>query len=274
MALQEFSLNNEDLALTSIFDSATLLESAKDLAQSQLQGFAQSQDFNDRIGSAFGQGRDVNKLRDIWLTGKISFPAIEVRSKSELGGAYGAFSQETGKIYLAQELINTNSKALISSVLLEEYGHFVDSQVNVEDSAGDEGEIFSGIVQGKVFEAEQLKLLKAEDDHAIVSLDGKLVAIEQAQPVSESGNKGGNKKKFFTLDPLPQGITERNVTLTYQYEHFSIPDQFELSYGSTSLFSTQRIVSGSKTGSVVFTANSDQTRHKRDYLKGSKQIPQ
>ena len=106
MALQEFSLNNEDLAFTSIFDSAALLEAAKDLAQSQLQGFAQSQDFDSLIGSAFGQGRDVSKLRDIWLTGKISFPAIEVRSKSELGGAYGAFSQETGKIYLAQELIN------------------------------------------------------------------------------------------------------------------------------------------------------------------------
>ena len=159
MASQELSLNNEDLAFTSIFDSATLLEAAKDLAQSQLQGFARSQDFDSLIGSAFGQGRDVNKLRDIWLTGKISFPAIEIRSKSELGGAYGVFSQETGKIYLAQELINTNSKALISAVLLEEYGQFVDTRLNVVNSAGDEGEIFSGIVQGKVFEPEQLREL-------------------------------------------------------------------------------------------------------------------
>jgi hypothetical protein len=31
-----------------------------------------------------------------------------------------------------------------------------------------------------VFGAEQLKLLKTEDNHAIVSLDGKLVSIEQA----------------------------------------------------------------------------------------------
>jgi uncharacterized repeat protein (TIGR01451 family) len=191
MTLQEFPLNNEDLALTSIFDSAALLESAKDLAQSRLMDFAQSQDFYAGIGSTFGEGRDVDKLRDIWLTGNISFPTIEIRTWAELGNAYGAFSQETGKIYLAQELINTNSKALISAVLLEEYGHFVDSQVNVGDSAGDEGEIFSGIVQGKVFEAEQLKLLKAEDDHAFVSLDGKLVAIEQAgYGVSTSAGSG------------------------------------------------------------------------------------
>jgi hypothetical protein len=149
MALQEFCLNNEDLALTSIFDSAALLESAKDLAQSQLQGFAKSQSFEERIALAFGEGRDVDKLRDIWLTGNISFPTIEIRARAELGSAYGAFSQETGKIYLAQELINTNSKALISAVLLEEYGHFVDSQVNVVDSLGDEGRFFRGLCRGR-----------------------------------------------------------------------------------------------------------------------------
>jgi len=186
MALQEFSLNNEDLAFTSIFDSAALLESAKDLAQSQLQGFAQSQDFNDRIASAFGEGRDVNKLRDIWLTGKIYFPAIEVRSKSELGGAYGAFSQETGKIYLAQELINTNSKALISSVLLEEYGHFVDAQINQVDSAGDEGAIFAALVQGKGLDVETLQALRNEDDHAVINLNGQVVQVEQDIQIKQS----------------------------------------------------------------------------------------
>ncbi|MCA2813341.1 MAG: cadherin domain-containing protein [Microcystis sp. M090S1] len=157
-------------------------------------------------------------------------------------------------IYLSESFLASASLDALVAVVLEEIGHFVDAQVNAEDSAGDEGEIFSGIVQGKVFESEQLKLLKAEDDHAIVSLDGKLVAIEQAQPVSESGGEGGNKLKVFTLDPLPQGTTERNVTLTYRYEHFSIPDQFELRYGKGKdpLFSTEKPVSGSKAGIVVF----------------------
>jgi uncharacterized repeat protein (TIGR01451 family) len=247
MALQEFSLNNEDLALTSIFDSAALLESAKDLAQSQLQGFAQSQDFDNRIASAFGEGRDVNKLRDIWLTGKIYFPAIEVRSKSELGGAYGAFSQETGKIYLAQELINTNSKALISSVLLEEYGHFVDSQVNVGDSAGDEGEIFSGIVQGKVFDPEQLRELMSQDDSAIINLDGVLTLIEQVS-LSGSGGEGGTTRTI-TLPALPQGQSSKgSITVKWSYEHFSIPDQFAISYEGKDIFTTGGLVPGRNSG--------------------------
>ena len=247
MALQEFSLNNEDLALTSIFDSAALLESAKDLAQSQLQVFAQSQDFNDRIASAFGQGRDVNKLRDIWLTGKISFPAIEIRSKSDLGGAYGAFSQETGKIYLAQQLINTNSKALISSVLLEEYGHFVDTQVNVVDSAGDEGEIFSWIVQGEVFEPEQLRELMSQDDSAIINLDGVLTLIEQVS-ISGSGGEGGTTRTI-TLPALPQGQSSKgSITVKWSYEHFSVPDQFAISYEGKDIFTTGGLVPGRNSG--------------------------
>ena len=179
MALQESSLNNEDLALTSIFDSSALLESAKDLAQTKLQGFAQSQDFENKIALAFGQGRSVDKFRSIWLTGKISFPAIEIRTRAELGNAYGAFSQETGKIYLAQELINTNSKALISSVLLEEYGHFVDAQLNVVDSMGDEGAIFAALVQGKGLDVETLQALRTEDDYAVINLNGQSIQVEQ-----------------------------------------------------------------------------------------------
>ncbi|WP_159250616.1 cadherin domain-containing protein, partial [Microcystis aeruginosa] len=223
-----------------------------------LFNFAQSDGFWANLETAFGTSYDVVKatqLRQQWKSRNFSqLPSIEVLSGEVLGTANGAYSSSTNKIYLSESFLNTASPAAIVNVILEEIGHFVDAQVNAEDSAGDEGEIFSGIVQGKVFESEQLKLLKAEDDHAIVSLDGKLVAIEQAQPVSESGGKGGNKLKVFTLDPLPQGTTERNVTLTYRYEHFSIPDQFELRYGKGKdlLFSTEKPVSGSKAGIVVF----------------------
>ena len=220
-----------------------------------LFNFAQSDGFWANLAIAFGASYDVVKatqLRQQWQSRNFSqIPPIEVLSDEVLGTANGAYSSSTNKIYLSASFLNTASPAAIVNVILEEIGHYVDAQINQTDSAGDEGAIFSGIVQGKVFESEQLKLLKAEDDHAIVSLDGKLVAIEQAQPVSESGGKGGNTKKVFTLDPLPQGTTERNVTLTYQYEHFSIPDQFELSYGTTPLFSTQTVVSGGRTGTVV-----------------------
>ena len=251
-----------DLILNSLAEneqSLLILNSAKDLAQTKLQGFAQSQDFEKDIALAFGQGRNDDKFRSIWLTGKICFPAIEIRTKAELAGAYGAFSQDTGKIYLSQELINSSSTEFVSSVLLHEYGHYVDTQLNTSDSPGDEGAIFSDVVQGKLFEPEELQQLKSRHDTATITLDGQLVQIEQAQPVSKSGGVGGLTLPF-QLDPLPQGQTEKNITVNYSYEHYSIPDQFEIRYGATTIFSTQGFVSGGKQDSRSFkqTSGNDQ----------------
>jgi len=243
----------EMLDLTSLTETDQFLltlDLAKDLAQTKLQSFAQSQDFENSMALAFGQGRSVDNLRSIWLTGKISFPAIEIRTKTELGGAYGAFSQDTGKIYLSQELINNSSIDLVLSVLLGEYGHYVDTQLNTTDSLGDEGAIFSSLVQGKTFESEQLQQLQAKDDTAVITLNGQEIQIEQAS-ISDSGGEGG-VTKTLTLDPLPQGQTEKNVTLNYFYEHYSIPDQFEVRYAGKSVFNTGGLVSGSKDGSITF----------------------
>ncbi|MBC1190874.1 DUF11 domain-containing protein [Microcystis aeruginosa BLCCF108] len=84
----------------------------------------------------------------------------------------------------------------------------------------------------------------------MVVIDGQEVLIEQAS-LSGSGGVGGTNKTL-QLDPLPQGQTERNVTLTYFYEHYSIPDQFQVRYAGKDIVNTGGLVSGSKTGNVTF----------------------
>ncbi|MDB9329762.1 beta/gamma crystallin-related protein, partial [Nodularia spumigena CS-591/04] len=110
-----------------------------------------------------------------------TLPPIEIRSAAEINGANGAFSQDTGKIYLAAEFISQNANNLkaITNVLLEEYGHYVDSQINTADAPGDEGAIFSRLVQGEILSEQELAVLRAEDDTATVTLDGQVVEIEQ-----------------------------------------------------------------------------------------------
>ncbi|MCY7332554.1 MAG: DUF11 domain-containing protein [Pseudanabaena sp. CAN_BIN31] len=245
------SLLNEDSVFSSLSDSASLLDSARELAQAKLQGFAQSQDFEEKIALAFGQGINVDKLRRICLSGKVAFPTIEVRTATELGGAYGAFSQDTGKIYLAQELLSSNSTDLVSSVLLEEYGHFVDTQLNVGDSLGDEGAIFSGVVQGKKFETEQLQQLKVKDDTATINLDGKLIQVEKATTGFISGGFEGSTKTL-KLDSKGGG------TVRYSYDMFSIPDNLILRYEGKDILNTG-FISESKTGKVnIPKGNSDE----------------
>jgi hypothetical protein len=140
-----------------------------------LKTIALQEDFTEKMAIAFGGSFDtakVEKLRQEWLAGDFdSLPGIEIRSAADINGANGAFSADTNKIYLSQEFITQNAFNLqaITSVLLEEIGHFVDSQINVLDTSGDEGAIFSALVQGEVLDEVQLQQLRAEDDTATVS---------------------------------------------------------------------------------------------------------
>ncbi len=67
----------------------------------------------------------------------------------------------------------------IASVFLEEYGHYLDAQLNVVDTMGDEGETFSAIVRGVELSAVELERINQENDKDIVTLDGQTVEIEK-----------------------------------------------------------------------------------------------
>ncbi|MEB3882176.1 hypothetical protein LKE08_01910, partial [Lyngbya sp. CCY1209] len=101
------------------------------------------------------------------------------------------FAAATNTIYLSQELVDENSGNVnaIASVLLEEYGHYIDAQMNAIDSPGDEGEIFANLVVGKGLSESELLGLLGEDDGATALLNGDTVTIEQAN-ISWLGGSG------------------------------------------------------------------------------------
>ncbi|MEG4170863.1 MULTISPECIES: hypothetical protein [unclassified Microcoleus] len=156
------------------------------IAQNSLSSLATTPDFLPKMQVAFGNSFDVEKavkLASAWAQGDFSeFPEIEIRSEAEINGALGAFAAATGKIYLSREFLakNAGNVTAVAGVLREEFGHFVDSQINRVDAIGDEGEIFSDLVQGKALSQGELAGLKGEDDSAVVVLDEELRAIEQA----------------------------------------------------------------------------------------------
>ncbi|MCC3590125.1 VWD domain-containing protein [Microcoleus sp. PH2017_28_MFU_U_A] len=184
----EVGTSVEDRAL--IMGSA-IAQTAAGIAQNSLSIFSTTPDFLAQMQVAFGNSFDVEKavkLASAWAQGDFSeFPEIEIRSEAEINGALGAFAAATGKIYLSREFLakNAGNVTAVAGVLLEEFGHFVDSQINTVDAIGDEGEIFSDLVQGKALSQGELAGLKGEDDSAIVVLDGELRAIEQAELTSK-----------------------------------------------------------------------------------------
>ncbi|MFM6673024.1 MAG: calcium-binding protein, partial [Dolichospermum sp.] len=82
----------------------------------------------------------------------------------------------------------TSTAEAISAVLLEEIGHYVDAQINLSDSAGDEGAIFAALVQGNSLDTTTLQALKAEDDHATITVNGQNIQVEQQNFTGTNGN--------------------------------------------------------------------------------------
>ena len=232
----------------------SIVTSALELAKNQLYSFANSSDFQTKMQLAFGVAVDSNSFQIAWQNQDFSVvPNIEVRTGSELGGAIGAYAQATNTIYLSQDYLDQNAANIgsITSVLLEEIGHAVDAKVNVVDTPGEEGAIFSGVVQGNTFEPEQIQQLKAKDDHATITLDGQILQIEQATTGRISGGFEGSTKTI-KLDSKGGG------TATYSYQMFTIPDNLILRYEGKDILNTG-FVSGSKTGTVnIPKGNSDE----------------
>jgi hypothetical protein len=160
------------MLLNSVY--ALLLQSAITGVLDVLNGFAADPLFAERFELVFGKSISSSGFQ----AALANLPQFEVRSDGDLAGALGAFSAQTQKIYLTESLL-TGDPVRLQAVMIEEIGHFLDAQVNTVDTAGDEGELFSDLVRGVSLSSAELGRIQAEDDHAVIVIDGQEVAIEQ-----------------------------------------------------------------------------------------------
>jgi hypothetical protein len=149
-----------------------------------LTAFAGLESFWTNFDSIFGTEYNLavaQLLRSQWQSQDFSlFPQIEVVSSEVLGSAKGAYAISTNKIYLSDQFVSVASQQSLEAVILEEFGHFVDAQVNATDTPGDEGELFSAIVRGVNLSAAELGRIQTEDDHAVIVVNGQSITIEQS----------------------------------------------------------------------------------------------
>jgi hypothetical protein len=173
----------------------TILNSALTLTYNQLSAFSGLDNFWQVFDTAFGtqynrSGAEILRLQ--WLSGDFSqLPQVEILDSSILGGANGAYASSNNKIYLSANFVATATPEILLDTLLEEIGHFVDAQINQTDSAGDEGGIFAELVQGYSLDTQTLQTLqalKAEDDHATITINGQVIQVEQQNFTGTNGN--------------------------------------------------------------------------------------
>ena len=138
---------------------------------------------------------------------------IDLRSDGELGGAFAAYAAigHTGleRIYVNADKLNNGvlDVNLATLALLEEFGHALDWRLNGGvDSPGDEGQLFAAEVTGVVLTAEQRALIDAEDDSAVLMIEGVEVLVEQATFTATTGNDNP------TLSTGADTVTVTNTT--------------------------------------------------------------
>jgi Ca2+-binding RTX toxin-like protein len=163
------------------------------LARQKLTEFASRSDFAANMEIAFGQQIDRAELANLgqrWQQGNFDeLPTIEVLQNGELGGARGAYAAVNQTIYLSASFLATASTEQIVAVLIEEIGHYFDGILNTQDAIGDEGALFSELVQGHTLSDTDIISLQAEDDHALITVNSQQILIEQA---TITGNDSAN----------------------------------------------------------------------------------
>ena len=151
-------------------------------AQSLLTSFVAAPQTPLLLTSIFGETIDTDAVL-YWLQhSNHNLPNIEIRSASEINYANGAYSADTNTIYLAEEFLVTSAHDInaISTVFIEELGHYLDRQFNTTDGRGDEGELFAAAVTGLELSPEDIAKIKTEDDSVAIELDEQMITIEQA----------------------------------------------------------------------------------------------
>jgi hypothetical protein len=179
-----------------IIDTVNLsINATKDIltglnSNSQIDGI-----FNVAFGQDYQKDLADQILAHLAQNNFTNAPTIELVSGQSFNGAY---AKETNTIYLSQEYVAANfgNVDAVTGVLLEEYGHYIDSQINLNDAAGDEGDIFSQLVRGNTLDSAELGVLKLEDDHGFLVIDGVSVGIEKNVTFYEHSNFGGVQRTY------------------------------------------------------------------------------
>ena len=137
----------------------------------------------------------LEQLVGEWTAGDFSrLPPIELLDGQSMHGSSGAYATSTETIYLNREWLITAREKEIISILHEELGHHLDSQLNSSDTPGDEGSIFAIRLAGLL----PLMGEEIEDDNILIAIDREAIPAEAS--ISHTKDFGLYQLAFSTAE--------------------------------------------------------------------------
>ncbi|MDY7052099.1 SBBP repeat-containing protein, partial [Limnospira fusiformis] len=158
--------------------AAAQIEAALTQVNQQLTEFVASANFQGDLQTAFGASTDVelgSTIIEALTQGET--PEMMVLSATSMNGADGAFDSVTGTVYLSDAIIHSEK---LVDVITEEFGHYIDSQLNEIDSPGDEGELFMRLVNGEALTEADITGLRNQNDWGFIWVEGEPVAVQMS----------------------------------------------------------------------------------------------
>ena len=193
---------------------------AVEQVQDYLTGLEADSALNTKLELAFGtsfNNQIADKLISNFAQDDFSdIPPIKIVDSEKINGANGGYDSLNGLIYISGEFVTAHQDDvnIISGVILEEVGHFIDSRINIVDAVGDEGELFSALVQGKTLSDSEIIAIKAKDDIEIITIDGQKIEIEYSQDYTSRAKQLWNSKSTdFSERDLAKTLQEEGATV-------------------------------------------------------------
>ncbi|WP_198003389.1 DUF4114 domain-containing protein [Synechococcus sp. RS9916] len=132
-------------------------------------------EWNQLLQKVFGRSAPLD------LSG-ITIEILNGQAMAGLSGAYAPVAPDGNeRIYINQDWLATANADAIQAVLLEELGHAIDHRLNQDnDTTGDEGAIFSALVQNRAVDLQELN----QNDHSELYISGQRIKIEASSITS------------------------------------------------------------------------------------------
>lgn len=185
-AVQDQSSWGEQVSHASWGQVAQGIDAIIDAAQQDLKSWFQSNDWHKQLIEIMGDGWHPSSAEAIVqgvVQGDLTLKKmVQILPEDALPMARGAFEALTNTIYLSAGFVERHSPEAIKAVLFEEFGHYLDAQLNQSDTPGDEGERFAAMMMGMSLSPSDLQAIQAEDDHALLVWDQEFHWIEQSAP--------------------------------------------------------------------------------------------
>jgi Ca2+-binding RTX toxin-like protein len=148
------------------------------------------------LESIFGPRLDwASAFKHIAAFRRVDFsllPVIRTLPATDMPGLWGGYSRDTREIYLSADC----PQELLSAVLIEEIGHFLDQELCSEETPGEEGARFAAAVLGLPLDSAS-----SDDSLAPLFLQGRELLVEAARKSrgssksGKSASKSGRKKR-------------------------------------------------------------------------------